>query len=86
MKIVQIERLQETVREDYTLITFRTWWGKEFSEICITPNWNIGTDFASSGMSIGVSLWPVVKGFLNTSDKMHNYRRRPVNTLASLEQ
>ena len=73
MKIVKIERKQKTEKEDYTLITFKTWWGKEFAEICITPNWNIGTKYAKDGNNIDVLLWSVVKGFLRTGDDVHEY-------------
>jgi hypothetical protein len=73
MKILKIEQKQKTEKEDYTLITFKTWWGRKFTEVCITSNWNISTDYAKSGESIPVSLWPVVKAFLRTNDKSHKY-------------
>lgn len=73
MKIIRIERKQKTEKEDYTLITFKTWWGKEFIETCITPNWNINTEYAKNGRSISFSLWEVVKSFLRTGDKVHEY-------------
>ena len=73
MKILKIERKQKTEKEDYTLITFKTWWGNEFTETCITPNWNIGTCYAKNGGSIDVSLWEIVKGFLRTNDNIHEY-------------
>ena len=80
MEIVRIERKQKTEREDYTLITFKEtyykWFKKKtrtFTETCITPNWNIGTDFAKTGRSIETSLWDVVKSFLNTGDDIHEY-------------
>jgi hypothetical protein len=73
MKILRIERKQKTEKEDYTLITFRVWWGKEFTETCITPNWNLNTYYAKNGESIPVSLWDVVKGFLRTGDTVHEY-------------
>jgi hypothetical protein len=73
MRILKIERKQKTEKEDYTLITFRTWWGKEFTEICITPNWNTGTHYAKNGNNIAISLWDVVKSFLRTGDEMHEY-------------
>ncbi|WP_394749598.1 hypothetical protein [Spongiimicrobium salis] len=73
MKIIRIERKQKTEKEDYTLITFKTWWGKEFTETCVTPNWNLGTSYAKNGRRIPYSLWEIVKGFLRTEDDVHEY-------------
>jgi hypothetical protein len=73
MKIVKIERKQKTEKEDYTLITFKTWWGKEFKETFITPNWNINTYYAKNGRSLPVSMWKIIKSFLRTKDEIHEY-------------
>lgn len=73
MKIIRIERKQETEKENYTLITFKTWWGRKFTELCITPKKSIHTDYAKKGTIIDPSLWEVVKAFLRTGDKVHEY-------------
>lgn len=73
MTIVKIERKQKTESEDYTLITFKTWWGGKFTETCITPSWGLGTNYAKNGNSIDALLWSVVKGFLRTGDDAHEY-------------
>ena len=73
MKIIKIEQKQKTNKEDYTLITFKTWWGNRYTETCITPNWNLHTFYAKDGSSLPVSMWEIVKGFLRTGDKIHEY-------------
>jgi hypothetical protein len=73
MKILSIKRLEKTESEDYTLITFKNWWGTKFTEICITPNWNLNTDYAKNGKNIEVSLWKTVKAFLRTNQIYHEY-------------
>ncbi len=73
MKIVKIIRKQRTSEEDYTLITFKTWWGKEFTELCISPDRRNSTHYAKNGIKISVSLWDVVRSFLRTSDEIHEY-------------
>jgi hypothetical protein len=73
MKIIKIERLSKTKEEDYTLITFRTWYGTNIVKKCITPNWNLHTFYADNGKDIPIALWVVVKAFLKTEDNIHNY-------------
>lgn len=73
MRIIKIERLSTTKEEDYTLITFKTWYGTIIVRKCITPNWNLHTFYADDGRDIPIPLWVVVKGFLRTTDKIHNY-------------
>ena len=73
MKIIKILHLQKTDKEDYTEITFKSFWGKLFTKTCITPNWNLNTFYADSGTTIPTSLWGIVKGFLRTGDTIHKY-------------
>ena len=73
MEILKIERKQKTEKEDYTLITFKTWWGKEVTETCITPNWNFNTYYAKNGIGLPTSMWGIIKGFLRTNDEIHEY-------------
>ena len=73
MNIVKIERKQKTEKEDYTLITFKTWWGKNFKETCITPNWNSNTYYAKNGSNLPLPMWEIIKGFLRTNDEIHEY-------------
>ena len=82
MKILIIERKQKTEHEEFTLITFKGFWGKIFTETCITPINGLGgrggyngTIYASTGESIPVSLWDVVNSFLRTNDECHDYKR-----------
>ena len=73
MKILEIKKLETTDQEDYTKIKFRTWWGKEFTKMCVTPNWNVGTKYAESYQQIPVQLWEVVKAFLRTGKNEITY-------------
>ena len=73
MRISKIELKQKTKEESYILITFKTWWGKEFTEMCFSPNSNISTIYAKNGESIPVGLWDVVNAFLRTEDEQHEY-------------
>jgi len=73
MEIIKIVHHKKTTEEDYTLITFKTWWGKEFTEVCTTPNWNVNTTYAKNGNHIPILLWAIVKAFIRTGDKTHEY-------------
>ena len=73
MVIIRISRNYITNDEDYTLITFKTWYGKKFSEVCITPKLNNNTYYAKNGKNIPKSFWLVVKCFLRTDDENHAY-------------
>jgi len=73
MKIVTIERKQETENYNYTLITFKNWWGEKFTSDCVTRKKSISTQYAASGISIDTHLWEVVTAFLETGDNIHNY-------------
>ena len=73
MRITRIERKQETENYNYTLITFKTWWGKKFIRNCISEKRSITTSYAESGNSIDTFLWSVVSAFLETGENIHNY-------------
>jgi len=73
MEILSIGRRQETEKEIYTSITFRTWFGREYTEICITPKATFSTIYAKNGKSLPFELWDIVKAFLRTEEKEHVY-------------
>ena len=76
MKIIKIKHLKKTDKEDYTEITFKPFGlfnRLPFTEICITPKGNISTQYAKTGRSIDVQFWNVVKSFIRTGDKEHDY-------------
>jgi hypothetical protein len=73
MRITRIERKQETENYNYTLITFKTWWGEKFTRNCVSEKIMDSTKYAASGLSIDVPLWRVVRAFLETGDNIHNY-------------
>jgi len=73
MRITKIERKQETENYNYTLITFKTWWGQKFTKNCITKEILSSTKYAASGNIISFDLWEVVKAFLETGENIHNY-------------
>lgn len=73
MKILQLKKIKKTEEEDYIAITFKTWYGKEFTELCITQNWSSRTIYAKNGKWIPMNLWNVVKGFIRTNDEIHKY-------------
>lgn len=75
MKILRIERKQETEEENYTLITFKTFWGRVFTETCVTPMDSSYTGYAKNGDWLGVPLWDTVKSFLRTGDEVHDYEK-----------
>ena len=73
MKIIKIERMFGTAEESYTCITFKTWWGKEFKEICITKYDSTITCYCKNGVPIPIRLWSVVSGYLRTGHHIHEY-------------
>ena len=73
MKILKIERKEETSVAQYVLITFKTWYGKEFQKLCFKEKIYSSVNYAESGDSIDVPLWAVVTSFLSTKQDVHEY-------------
>ena len=66
MKIIWIERGQETNKYYLTKAKFRTWWGKEFISICVTEKGMSSTKYFENGDSIPVGLWTSFHAFLES--------------------
>lgn len=73
MKILKIELINKTEKEDYTLITFKKWYGKPFTKTCLTKHDSIRTRYADTGKPIPVQFWHVVKAFIRAGNKFHEY-------------
>ena len=66
MKIIWIERKQETNNYYLTKVKFRTWWGKEFISTCITEKGMSFTKYFETGDYIPTSLWTPFLAFLES--------------------
>lgn len=66
MKIIWIEKKEETYNYYITKAKFKTWWGKTIIKTCITEKGMSWTNFYDSGMSIPVNLWEPFRVFLES--------------------
>jgi hypothetical protein len=66
MKLIWIERKEETDNYQFTKAKFKPLWGEEFISTCVTEKGMSCTKYFDSGNDIPVSLWTPFIAFLES--------------------